>query len=72
MSNRLLGILFLVAGLILVGFGIHASQSVSDSISEGFTGRYTDKTMWYLIGGGILAVGGATLAFRGQGGARSS
>ena len=70
MSNRLIGVMFLVAGLILVGFGINASQSVSDSISEGFTGRFTDKTMWYLICGGVLAVGGAALAFMGQRSAR--
>ena len=65
MSPRILGIVLLVVGLALLGFGLNATDSVSDSVKEGFTGRYTDKTMWYLIGGGALAIGGAALALRG-------
>ncbi len=67
MSPRILGIMLLVAGLALLAFGLNATDSVTDSVKEGFTGRYTDKTMWYLIGGGALAVGGAVLAMRGGG-----
>lgn len=65
MSQRLLGIILLVAGILLLAFGINASDSVADSISEGFTGKFTDSTMWYLIGGAALAVAGAAIAFRG-------
>lgn len=65
MSSRTLGILFLVVGIILVAFGLNASDSVSDTISEGVTGRFTDTTMWYLIGGGALAVVGASMTFLG-------
>ena len=71
MSSRLLGIILLVVGILLVAFGINASDSVSDSVSEGFTGRFTDKTMWYLIGGAALAIGGASLVFVGRSTARS-
>lgn len=70
MSNRILGIVLLVVGLLLVGFGLNASDSVADSVSEGFTGRFTDKTMWYLIGGAALAIGGLALAFMGKGATR--
>jgi len=70
MSNRVLGIVLLVVGLLLVGFGLNASESVSDTVSEGFTGRFTDKTMWYLIGGAALAIGGLALAFMGKGATR--
>jgi uncharacterized membrane protein len=65
MSPRILGIILLVVGVALLAFGFNATDSVADSVKEGFTGRYTDKTMWYLIGGGALAVGGAALALRG-------
>ncbi len=65
MSARTLGLIFLVVGILLVAFGLNASDSVADSISEGVTGRFTDKTMWYLIGGGALAIGGASMAFLG-------
>jgi hypothetical protein len=62
MSQRVLGIVLLVVGLVVLAFGLNATDSVSDSVSEGVTGRYTDKTMWYLIGGGALAVLGAGMA----------
>ncbi|HTF91168.1 MAG TPA: DUF3185 family protein [Planctomycetota bacterium] len=65
MSPRILGIVLLVIGLILVAFGLNASDSAADSIKEGFTGRYTDKTMWYLIGGAAMAVAGGGLALMG-------
>lgn len=65
MSPRILGIVILVVGLVLVAFGLNASDSVVDSVKENLTGRYTDKTMWYLIGGGALAVVGAGIALMG-------
>jgi drug/metabolite transporter (DMT)-like permease len=66
MTPRILGIVLLVAGLVVLGFGLNATDSFADSVKEGVTGRYTDKTMWYLIGGGALAVGGLALALRGE------
>jgi hypothetical protein len=65
MSNRTLGIVFLVVGVLLVAFGLNSTESVADSVSEGVTGRFTDKTMWYLLGGGALAVAGAAMTFLG-------
>jgi hypothetical protein len=46
-------------------FGYNASQSVGERIVEGFTGRFTNQTMWFLIGGIAAIVVGATLAFWG-------
>lgn len=67
MSPRILGIVLLVIGVALLAFGLNATDSVADTVKEGFTGRYTDKTMWYLIGGAALAIGGAALTMRGGG-----
>src|SRR5689334_16293362 len=50
MPLRVIGIVLLVLGVILLGFGINAHDSVADSVKENFTGRYTDRTMGYLIG----------------------
>lgn len=70
MSSRALAIILLIVGLVLLGFGLNATDSVADTVSEGFTGRYTDKTMWYIIGGSALAVGGAALLLFGGGTSR--
>lgn len=61
-ANRVMGIVLLVIGLVLLYFGWQASQSVGDQISETFTGRFTDSTMWFLILGAAAAVGGLLLA----------
>ncbi|MFA5493410.1 MAG: DUF3185 family protein [Porticoccaceae bacterium] len=64
MSNtKLAGVVLLIAGLILVFFGWQSSQSVGDQVVEMATGRFTDDTMWYLIGGIIIAVAGFFIAF---------
>ena len=66
MSSRTIGLIFLVVGIILVAFGLNSSDSVADTVSEGVTGRFTDKTMWYLIGGGALAIAGLSMSFLGR------
>jgi hypothetical protein len=56
----------LVAGLILLGFGLNASDAPMEQLSETFTGRYSDNTMWYLVGGGAAAFGGLVLLLMGR------
>ncbi len=64
-SNQIIGIVLLVVGAILLYFGYQASQSMGEQITETFTGRFSDSTTWYFIGGAAAAVGGiAMLAFR--------
>ncbi|MDO8827282.1 DUF3185 family protein [Methylophaga sp.] len=62
MSSKLLGIILLVVGVILLIFGWNASQSLGDQITETITGRFTDETMWFIIGGAVAVVVGAFLA----------
>jgi drug/metabolite transporter (DMT)-like permease len=55
---RILGIVLLVVGIILLFFGWQASESLVEGVHESMTGRYTDETMWYFIGGaGAVAAG---------------
>jgi hypothetical protein len=55
-----IGIALLVLGLILLAFGINASNSVGSDFSRFFTGSPTDKAIWMLLGGvASLIVGGA-------------
>lgn len=62
-SSKLIGIILLVVGLALLFFGYQSTQSVGDQISETFTGRFTDETMWFLIGGAAAVAAGGFLTF---------
>lgn len=66
-SQRTLGLVLLVVGVVLLLFGLNATESVTDTVKEGLTGRFTDKTMWYLIGGAALGVAGLALTLFGRG-----
>ncbi len=64
-SQQLAGIALLVAGVLLLFFGWQSSQSMGEQLVETVTGRFTDNTMWYFIGGAVLsAVGIGLLAIR--------
>jgi hypothetical protein len=63
--NRGIGIAFLVVGVVLVIYGLNASDSVSSHVSKAFTGAPTNKTLWLLLGGAASAIVGAVMTFRG-------
>ncbi len=50
-AQRIIGIVLLIVGVILLMMGMNASDSVADRVSETFTGRFTDTTTWYIVGG---------------------
>lgn len=66
-SQRLLGIALLVAGVLLLVFGLNATESVGESVKEGVTGRYTDKTTWFIVGGAAAAIVGGLMTLFGGG-----
>jgi hypothetical protein len=68
--QRITGLILLVVGIVLFIFGLNATHAFNDSVNEAFTGRYTDKTMWYIVGGIALALAGGGMAFFGGGRAR--
>ena len=65
-GSKILGLVLIVVGGILLYFGFNATDSVGEQVVEGVTGRYTDETMWYLIGGGAAAVVGLALLLFGK------
>ncbi len=56
--SKILSIGFLVAGIVLITFGLSALDSFSSDVSRFFTGSPTDKAVWMLIGGIILTMYG--------------
>jgi hypothetical protein len=65
--NKAIGLALLVVGIVLIVYGINASNSVSSSVSQTFTGSPTNKTLWLLLGGIAAAIAGAALTFMGFG-----
>jgi hypothetical protein len=64
--NKALSIALLVGGVILLIFGFQASNSFGSDVSRAFTGNPTDKTVWFLVGGAVLAVIGLVGLFTGR------
>ena len=64
MNTQLIGIIALAVGAVLLYFGYNASQAPIDQLSNTLTGRYTDNTMWYVVGGiAMVATGIAVTIF---------
>ncbi len=56
--DKSMSVALLIAGIILLGFGLNAYHSASSDVSRFFTGAPTDKALWLLIGGAIVAIAG--------------
>ncbi len=63
--NKVFSIAILVAGIVLLVFGINAHDSLVSNAKEVVTGTPTDKSMWLIILGIIgIIVGGLGSLFR--------
>ncbi len=56
--NKSISLALLIGGMLLVIFGISAAESFSSDMSRLFTGSPTDRTIWLLVGGAIVAIAG--------------
>jgi len=68
--QRVLGLAVLALGITLLVIGMNSSHSFSDQVSNTFTGRFTDRTTWFIVGGiviGVAGLGMTALGFRGKG-----
>ena len=63
--NKLVFLALLVGGVLLLIFGINASNSVGSDVSRFFTGSPTDKAVWMIIGGAVAIVVGLVGTWRG-------
>ena len=62
--NKIVALALLVGGVVLIIFGIQATDSFSSDVSRFFTGSPTNKAVWMLIGGIVAAVIGLTMTLR--------
>lgn len=63
--QAIVGIVLLLGGIALLIFGMNASHSVADQVSNTFTGKFTQDTMWYIIGGIVVGVLGLLMLLMG-------
>jgi hypothetical protein len=62
--NRIVSLAVLVGGVVLLVYGITATESFGSDVSRFFTGSPTDKAVWMLIGGVVATVVGLGLTMR--------
>ena len=51
---KIFGILFLLVGVVVLGFGITAMNSFASEVSEALSGMPTDRAFWLTISGVAL------------------
>ncbi|HTQ50209.1 MAG TPA: DUF3185 family protein [Candidatus Acidoferrales bacterium] len=54
--NQPLSIAFLVAGIVLIIFGVNATNAFTSDVSRFFTGSPTNKAVWMLLGGIVASI----------------
>ena len=66
-TQRVLGIVLLIIGVIFLVMGMNSSHSMADQVHNTFTGRFTERTTWYIIGGIALGLLGLAMVLFGGG-----
>lgn len=62
--NKIVSLALLIGGVVLMIYGINATNSFGSDVSRFFTGSPTDKAVWMLIGGIVAAVIGLVSTLR--------
>ncbi len=64
--NKIISIAFLAVGAALIIYGIKATNTTGSDFARFFTGSPTEKSIWLLVGGFIVAaIGVGGLFMRG-------
>ena len=58
---RILGLVVLVVGIALLGWGYQAYESMGSQVAEVVTGSPSDKAIWLLGAGAVCSALGAVL-----------
>jgi Protein of unknown function (DUF3185) len=65
-ARYVVGVAFLVVGVVLIIFGMNASASLGSRLSELFTGAPSDRTIWLLVAGVAAAILGLGMLLVGR------
>ncbi len=63
--NKGISLALVIVGIVLMVWGMNASESLSSGVSRFFTGSPTNKAMWLIIGGIAAVLLGLANLFRG-------
>lgn len=66
LNPGLFGIAILAFGAVLLGLGYYFSDTPVDQISDSLSARFTDSTLWYIVVGIALMIGGGAIAVSGK------
>jgi hypothetical protein len=64
--NMPIALALLITGIVLLIFGLGSADSIQNAFSRFFTGHFTDRTMWLIVGGCVCAVAGLVGCYRRQ------
>lgn len=64
--NKIVGAALLAVGVLLLIMGFNASESFSSEVSEAVRGTPTDRSIWFLVGGGVMGVVGLGMLLMGR------
>jgi hypothetical protein len=67
MNNRVIGLALLAVGVALLVMGMSASDEFGEQFLKTFTGHFSDKTNWFILGGVAGIVAGGAMASLGGG-----
>ncbi len=61
-----LALALIVVGIGLLIFGLGSTDSIQNAFSRMFTGHFTDRTMWLIVGGSVCFIVGVFGCYRGR------
>lgn len=62
--KRMIWVGLLIVGVVLLVLGVQAMNSLESDVNRFFRGTPTDRSVWFLVGGGVCALVGAVGLFK--------
>jgi drug/metabolite transporter (DMT)-like permease len=63
-KKKLIGLVLLIVGAVLIGWGYNEAGSFGGKLSSAFSGSPGDRVLWFYISGGVCAVIGLFNLFK--------